>query len=508
MQDLPRNPLLYQINTRVLMRGITRALGRPAGFDDVPDAALAALRALGVDWVWFLGVWQTGAAGLAVSRTNPAWQAGFREALPDLAPDDICGSPFAVADYSAVAAFGGDVALARLRSRANDAGLRLMLDFVPNHMALDHPWVGERPGLFVRGGEAALARQPENWVRLDGGVFAHGRDPYFPGWPDTVQLDYANPDTQAAMADTLAAIAERCDGVRCDMAMLLLPEVFAATWAVPAEGRHVAAFWPGAIASARARNPDFLLMAEVYWGLEQRLIAEGFDLSYDKALYDALRSGPAAEVRALLSAPVAAQAHLARFLENHDEPRAAATFDWPRHQAAALLAFASPGLRFLHQGQLEGLRAHIPIHLDRCPDEPVDEAVLAFYRRLLSVLDDPVLRDGRYDPVPPDPAWSGNPSHAGFVAALWSDEAGPAFLLAANFAPDRGQCRLWVQLGDGPVALADRLGDERYDRDGREIAADGLFLDLPGWGHNLFAIGARAGGSPDAGAVSPRADWH
>ncbi len=493
MQDLPRHPLLYQVNTRVLMRGIARELGRPAGFDDVPDEALAALRALGVDWVWFLGVWQTGAAGREVSRRHEAWQAGFRAALPDLAADDICGSPFAVADYRAEAAFGGDAALARLRRRANDASLRLMLDFVPNHMALDHPWVTEWPALFVRGGEAALSRQPENWVRLGGHVFAHGRDPYFPGWPDTVQLDYANSDTQAAMAGVLAEIAERCDGVRCDMAMLVLPEVFATTWAAQAEGRFVAEFWPGAIAAAQVRHPGFQLMAEVYWGLEHRLIEDGFDLAYDKALYDALRDGDAHTARALLSAPEPAQAHLARFLENHDEPRAAASFDWPRHQAAALLAFAAPGLRFLHQGQLEGLRVQIPIHLDRGPEEAVDEAVLAFYRRLLSVLAGPVLRDGRHDPLSPGPAWDGNPSHQRFVAALWSGDAGPAYLLAVNFGPDRGQCLLRVDLpgpsGEDAVTLVDRLGDERYVRDRGEIASAGLYLDLPGWGFNLFAVG-------------------
>ena len=489
MDVLPSNPLLYQINTRVLLRAMSDRLGRQAGFDDVPDEALAALRALGFDWVWFLGVWQTGPAGRAISRGNAAWQAGFRQELPDLVPDDICGSPFAIAGYEAEDAFGGDDALARLRARMNAAGLRLMLDFVPNHMAPDHPWATDRPSLFVGGTDADLSAQPENWIRLDAGIVAHGRDPYFPGWPDTIQLDYANPDTQAAMADALLSIAGRCDGVRCDMAMLLLPEVFERTWAAQLDGRRVEPFWPDAIAAARTAYPDFRLMAEVYWGLEHRLIAEGFDLSYDKALYDALRAGEAGRARDLLDVEPAIQAHLARFLENHDEPRAAETFDWPRHQAAALLAFAAPGLRFLHQGQLEGLRTHIPIHLDRGPAEPVDEAVLAFYRRLLPVLADPVLRDGRYEALAPMPAWGGNPSHARFVAALWHDETQARYLLVVNFGPDRGQCRLPMLLGEGTVILSDRFDNERYERDGSEIGGAGLYIDQPGWGFNLFAIG-------------------
>ena len=489
MDALPLHPLLYQINTRVLMRAIASALGRPAGFDDVPDEALAALRALGFDWVWFLGVWQTGAAGQAISRGNPDWQPGFRQALPDLSARDICGSPYAIAGYEAEAAFGGDAALARLRERANRAGLRLMLDFVPNHLAPDHPWADARPSLFVRGTEADLAAHPGNWLQLPHGVVAHGRDPYSPSWPDTIQLDYANPETQAAMAETLLSVAGRCDGVRCDMAMLLLPDVFARTWAARLDGRAVAPFWPDAIAAVRRRHPEFRLMAEVYWGLEHRLVADGFDLSYDKALYDALRDGEAGRVRDLLGAEPAAQAHLARFLENHDEPRAASAFDWPRHRAAALLAFAAPGLRFLHQGQLEGLRTHIPIHLDRGPDEPVDAAVLGFYRALLAVLADPVLRDGRYEALAPASAWEGNPSHERFVAALWHDASGPRYLLAVNYGPDRGQCRLPMLLGEGTITLSDRFDDERYERDGHEIVTAGLYLDLPGWGLNLFAIG-------------------
>ncbi len=489
MRDLPSNPLLYQVNTRVLLRTLSAALGRQAGFDDVPDGMLAEMRALGADWVWFLGVWRTGAAGRSISRSNPAWQTGFRQALPDLREDDIAGSPFAIAGYEAEPGFGGDPALGRLRERARAVGLRLMLDFVPNHLALDHPWVASRPELFVRGTEAALAAEPGNWIRLGEQVFAHGRDPYFPGWCDTVQLDYANPDTQAAMADTLLRIADRCDGVRCDMAMLLLPDVFARTWSAGLAGRAVPSFWPDAIAAVRAAHPGFGMMAEVYWGLEQRLIADGFDWAYDKALYDALRGGDAARVRALLAAAPSAQAHLARFLENHDEARAAATFDWPRHRAAAVLALAAPGLRFLHMGQLDGFVVHIPIHLDRGPAEPVDPAVHAFYRALLSVLEQPALRDGRYQPLLPSAAWDGNPGHDRFVAAVWHDALGPRFLLAVNYGPERGQCRLRAELGEGVLRLSDRLGAEEYERDGREVRQDGLFLDLPPWGCNLFAIG-------------------
>ncbi len=148
-----RNPLLYQVNTRTWLTALSEDLGRPATLDDVPDANLDGLVDAGVDLVYFLGVWQTGAAGRAVSRSNPEWREEFVRVLPDLTEDDICGSCFAVTGYSVSAALGGDAALERLRLRLNQRGLKLILDFVPNHTAPDHPWATEHPEYYVRGTE-------------------------------------------------------------------------------------------------------------------------------------------------------------------------------------------------------------------------------------------------------------------------------------------------------------------------------------------------------------------
>src|SRR5262249_37659643 len=175
---------------------------------------------------------------------------------------------------------------------------------------------------------------------------------------DTLQLNYGNPATQAAMIAELIKIAGQCDGVRCDMAMLVLPEVFERTWNIPCQP-----FWPQATERVRQQAPEFCFMAEVYWDLEWTLQQQGFDFTYDKRLYDRLRAGHARPVREHLYAGLDYQDKLARFLENHDEPRAAATFAPGVHEAAAVITFLSPGLRFFHQGQLEGRRKHISPHL-------------------------------------------------------------------------------------------------------------------------------------------------
>src|SRR5215471_11114949 len=389
----PRYPSLYQINTRVWLTELSRKLGRTAMLDDIPDVELDRIAEMGFDWVWFLSVWQTGLLGQQISRSNPEWRREFEETLPDLKEEDIAGSGFAITGYIVHQNLGGDAALARLRERLRQRGLRLMLDFVPNHMGLDHPWVEDHPDYFVAGTELDLARAPKNytWVKRKNGdlLLAHGRDPFFPGWPDTLQLNYANPATQEAMIGELLKIASQCDGVRCDMAMLVLPDVFERTW-----GQRAPLFWPRATQAVREHHADFCFMAEVYWDLEWTLQQQGFDYAYDKRLYDRLRDQHARPVRDHFRAGLDYQDKLVRFLENHDEQRAAATLPSDVHEAAAAITFLSPGLRLFHQGQFEGRKKRISPHLGRSPCEPVDESIKRFYERLFSILKQPSLRNG------------------------------------------------------------------------------------------------------------------
>jgi hypothetical protein len=302
-----------------------------------------------------------------------------------------------------------------------------------------------------------------------------------------VQLDYGNPATQAAMRGELLAAAALCDGLRCDMAMLILPEVFQRTW-----GHEAAPFWPEAIRAVRQGNPSFVFAAEVYWGLEWTMLQLGFDYAYDKTLYDRLAGRNGKGVREHLAAGLDYQRHLVRFLENHDEPCAAGTFPWDVHQAAAVVAFLSPGLRFFHHGQFEGRRKHVSIHLNRGPAEPADPAVRAFYGRLLDILRNPVLRNGAWRLVAPAEAWQGNWTWSGFVPALWDGQGyGDSLLAIVNFQPNQAQC--YVRLPNHELAgsehnLIDLLGPAQYRRDGDELVSRGLYLDLPPWGFHLFRI--------------------
>ena len=486
----PLYPSLYEINTRVWLTELSQTLGRTATLDDIPDAELDRLAGLGFDWIWFLSVWQTGLAGQRISRSNPEWRREFQETLPDLREEDIAGSGFAITGYTVHSGLGGDAALARLRERLRTRGLRLLLDFVPNHTGLGHPWVDEHPEYYVQGTEADLVSAPQNYIRITGTegnrVFAHGRDPYFPGWPDTLQLNYGNPATEDAMIAELVKIAGQCDGVRCDMAMLVLPDVFERTW-----GLRGSLFWPRAIARARERAPDFCFMAEVYWDLEWTLQQQGFDYAYDKRLYDRLREGHARPVREHFHAGLDYQNKLARFLENHDEPRAAATFPPDVHHAAAVITFLSPGLRFFHQGQFEGRRKRISPHLGRGPAEPVDQNVRQLYDRLLAVLRQPVVRDGRWQQLECRPAWDGNWTSDGFLAWTWQGAGGERLLVVVNYAANQSQCYISLPFADldtGHWRLEDQLEGTLYDRDGKELQQRGLYVDSPPWQASVYAM--------------------
>ena len=486
----PFYPALFQVNTRVRLSELAATLGRKATLDDISDAELDRLAADGFDLVWFLGVWQTGDAARRVSRSNPEWLAEYQRVLPDFREEDVCGSCFAVRDYRVHEDFGGDKALARLRGRLKQRGLRLILDFVPNHMAPDHPWVSEHPDFFVSGTEEQLAAQPQNYCRVGKGagarILAYGRDPYFDGWPDTLQLDYGNPALHKAMQDELGRIARQCDGVRCDMAMLVLPEVFEKTWGISAPP-----FWPRVTKAIGTSVPGFLFIAEVYWDLEWTLQQQGFDYTYDKRLYDRLEEGHARPVREHLFAGLDFQDHLARFLENHDEPRAAATFTPDVHRAAAILTFLTPGLRFFHQGQREGKRVRIPVHLGRGPDEAKDPAIAAFYDGLLECLKDRAFRSGDWQLLECRPAWDGNETRDSFVVFSWTVPNGPRRLVAVNYADHQSQCYVavpWRDLDGRTWRFRDLTGPALYDRRGGDLTGQGLYLDMPEWGYHVFAV--------------------
>jgi hypothetical protein len=484
-------PRLLQVPTRTWLAALSPAGGPTLTLADVPDAVLDRWAEQGYDWLWLLGVWQVGPRVRAAARDNPPLRQQLAAVLSDVSDADICGSCFAIAGYDVDEGLGGDAALAALRARLAARGLRLMLDFVPNHVGLDHPWAAAHPDWFIAGTVADLAERPLDWCQLDlpdgPAVLAHGRDPHFPGWSDTLQLNYGSPDLQVAMCAELRRVAARCDGVRCDMAMLLLPDVFERTWGRPAQP-----FWKRAIERVHATWPDFLFLAEVYWDREHDLLTQGFDACYDKRLYDRLRAGPAAAVRAHLAADPAYQGRLARFLENHDEPRAAVIFGPAQHQAAAVVSYLTPGLRFFQHGQREGYRLRVPVQLRRGPNEPVAPGLASFYDGLAEILRHSALREGTWQLLNCHPATPEDDGAEDCLAWAWTGADGGRWLVVVRYAPSPGRCAVALPPGWPPTAtLAVRLADHAHLGEPAGLAVSGAVLaELPAWGFRVFQLQA------------------
>jgi Alpha amylase, catalytic domain len=489
----PSRPTVYEINTAVWLERLGRSSGSPVTLATVPTDAWDALAALPVDAVWLMGVWERSPAGLQIALTNQDVVAGNRQALPDLCDEDVIGSPYCVRDYVVDERFGGPEALAQARAQLAERGLALILDYVPNHVAPDHPWLTQRPECFVRGSDEDLAAHPEAFLRTAGGVVANGRDPYFPPWPDVVQLNAYSPALREAVAETLISIGEQCDGLRCDMAMLMTNEVFGRTWNPPTRQRAGPApaedYWPALIGRVKETHPDLLFIAEAYWDMEWTLQQQGFDLCYDKRLYDRLVHEGAESVRGHLQADPSYQEGLIRFIENHDEPRAAATFGAAQARAAAVVMSTLQGARLYHDGQLDGYRIHIPVFLGRGPDEPPDEDLRAFYARLLGAVAHSNLRGGDWQ-LCECSGWPDNDSYRRLVSWGWSG-GGRYHLVVVNLSDGAAQARVhlpWDGLRGRSWQLCDRLSAERFERGGDELAGEGLYVALGPWDSYFLAF--------------------
>ncbi len=485
------NPSLYQINTRVWLNKLSEKLGHHATLDDIPDEELDRIAKIGFDWVYFLGVWQTGIMGRDISRTNPDSRKEAIELFgDDFQEDYISGSCFAVTGYHIHENLGDNEAMLRLRDRLHQRGLKLMLDFVPNHTAIDHPWVEANSDFYLQGTQTDLEREPHNYIQVElpagSKIFAHGRDPYFPGWCDTLQLNYGNPKLQEAMLAELFNVAHLCDGVRCDMAMLILPNIFDLTWGIPMQP-----FWYDAISQVKQEYPGFTFMAEVYWNLEWELQQLGFDYAYDKLLYDRLREQQSIPVRLHLYGPIDFQSKLARFIENHDEPRANGTFPPRVHQAAAILTYFTPGLNFFHQGQLEGWSKKISMHLCHAPEEATAPNLERFYHQLLDCLALDIVRKGNWQLLECVAAWEGNFTWNNFICFVWKGKDERLLLITVNYAPQQSQCYVLLpfeSLRGERYRLQDLMSDISYDRLGDKLISRGLYLDVPAWSYHVFDI--------------------
>jgi hypothetical protein len=483
----PPYPVAYEINTWVWLTDLSQKYGTKVKLSSVPSAEWDAIAVYGFDSVWLMGVWERSPAGVAIANQNKSLLDDFRRALPDFSPEDNVGSPYCIRRYVVDEHLGGSEGLAVARQELSHRGMQLILDFVPNHVAPDHSWVAEHPEYFIRGSSEDTRNDPSSYLEVKGAVCAHGRDPNFPAWPDVLQLNAFDAGLRQTVIQTISTIAEQCDGIRCDMAMLMLNQIFERTWGDRAGPRPATEYWVDVISATRKKYPGFLFLAEVYWDLEWDLQQQGFDFCYDKKLYDRLEHSHAESVRLHLGADLAYQNKVVRFIENHDEPRAAATFSPARQQALALTIATLPGMRLFHEGQFEGRKVRPPVFLGRRPDELVDEDLRDFYRTLFERVDNLVFRQGHWN-LCDRTGWPDNASFQNLLAWCWL-RAHERCLVIVNLSDCPAQARVQVEWADAGVTswrLIDAFSGAIYERDAAEMQSPGLYVELGPWSYHFF----------------------
>ena len=484
------HPHLYEINTWAWLERLSARLGRLVRLADVPDTEWDAIAQRGFDIVWLMGVWQHSAEARRIELADPANKPLFDRVLPGWTPEDVIGSPYSIARYVPDARIGTWDSLDRVREKLRARGVALFLDFVGNHTALDHPWTREHPEYYLQGTQEDFQKDPSSFYRSDtskGPVFfALGKDPYFPPWDDVAQLNHFSPEMRTALLTDLRTIAAHCDGVRCDMAMLQFNDIFERVWnhRLHDADSPETEFWH----DAHAAVPGLILLAEAYWGTEQRLLDLGFSFVYDKGLYDAVRYQNFPEVHARLAEGAGYQRHLARFLENHDEDCCATAFGSERLVSVGTLMGTLPGMRFYQEGETEGAKTHLPIALRRIAEEPPDPTSAAFFEKILRITEADVFHSGRWNLLPVNPEGDSTSPH--LVVYEWRSEKSWK-VISVNLAGSASQGR--VQFGDRRLpakeyVFYDELNDVRYVRSADELRNPGLFVRREGFQAHLFDV--------------------
>ena len=490
MTGLRRFPDLYEINACLFLRRMRRKYDQQLTLATIPEAEWQAIAGQGFDIIWLMGVWERSPKSRQEALAHPELRNEYDRALPDWTDDDISGSPYAVHAYELYPFLGRPGDLALLKTKLNKIGLRLVLDFVANHLATDHSWVETHPQRFVQADSAGQKEHPDWFFSPGGGrYFAHGRDPNFPPWTDTVQVNFYSPDLREALIGELKRIASVSDGVRCDMAMLALNEVFGRVWGGYAGyPEPKTEFWTEALGQVKQSRPDFLFMAEVYWDMERQIQRLGFDFTYDKGLYDRLRYSGSSEIRdRLKDEPY--QEHSVHFIENHDEERATAAFGSERSMAAAAVISTIPGLRFFQDGQFEGYRTRLPIQLIRQPAETPDNEIQYFYGRLLAACNSPVFHDGLWQVLDVGQVGEEATAHPDILAWLWRfDKQMKIVVINYTSGHSYGWLKLPLPAGARGITVEEELPDRLLPRSTNPVEGRGVYLELKPWQAQILSV--------------------
>lgn len=480
--------ILFEINTRIWIKQLSRELGKDLNLGNIPDSVWLKIKDQGFDWIWLMGIWKPSKISQQKAREAEFLQQFERQHFPASENNHIQSSPYAIADYQPNPQLGNFNDLYKLHHQLNRLGLKLILDFVPNHTALDHPWVTKHPEYYLQipsDKNLEKSYRPKS-TNLN---IAYGKDPFFEPWTDTAQLNYANIKTREAMQKTLQKIANYCDGVRCDMAMLVTNSVFKKTWQeVLQENTQTIPdkeFWQSAVKAVKNIKPEFILIAEVYWQMENQLWQQGFDFCYDKTLYDHFESKNSQNIYFYLKKISDNIQKFVHFSENHDEPRCITHFG---KNALAITTFnyILPGLNLIHQGQTKGKKIKLPVQIDTAVEEKLDLDIKNYFDKLFK-LNQQGLFAGKWQMLEVRGLENSDLAE-GIIACQWQNGQNLT-IIAINIADHSSQGHIIIKLTErGETEFYDHISKQKYQYKNQDINTYGLYVDLkPGQTH-IFSV--------------------
>ena len=485
----PNHPRILEINTLPWLNSLSEIYGHKITLENIP-VELIDHEFLHFDAIWLMGVWERSPKGRDIAINNEGLQKEFRKALRYYNTDDIIGSPYAIYYYHINSQIGGSEALAKFRRELTTHDLLLLLDFVPNHVSIDHLWTLEKSNVFIKGTLDDLMKKPYDFFSLGDTVYAHGKDPNFPSWTDTVQINAFSKEARSKALNTLLSIAQQCDGVRCDMAMLMTNEVFSKTWGEKAGNPLEEEYWVEIIGKIRNEYPNFKFIAEVYWDMERKLMEQGFDYCYDKKLYDLLANEDAPKVLQHINTDWQYQSKLLRFIENHDEERAINVFGKEASKAAALITLTLPGARLLFDGQTHGYQIKLPVQLKRGPIEEDNLELMKFYEKLLNIIPGKDYNNAQWSLCTIEPVDITDMTYKNIIAYEWTLN-NQSLIIVVNYSLVKSKAHIRLNnlnVDSNDLKFSDLLNDKTYTYKMNDIKEFGLFVELDDWKAHVFTM--------------------
>ena len=392
------NVILMAKTVLVWLDQLTKQYGYPiTRLDQIPDAELDRLRDEGFTGLWLIGLWERSKASKRIKQ--------------------ICGNPEAAAsayslyDYNIAQNIGGWDALADLRQRCWQRGIRLASDMVPNHTGMDGDWVMNRPDLFIQRRDCPfphytfngenLSQDPRTSIYLEDHYYSkndcsvvfkrvdnqtgdvryiyHGNDGTGLPWNDTAQIDFLNPAAREAVMQEILHVAKNFPIIRFDAAMVLAKKSIRRLWyPEPGHGGDIATrsetglstqqfndaipneFWREVVDRVAQECPDTLLLAEAFWMMEGYFVRTlGMHRVYNSAFMNMLKKEENQKYRDTIKNTITFDPQVLKryvnFMNNPDEETAIAQFgDGDKYFGVCTLMITMPGLPMFGHGQIEG----------------------------------------------------------------------------------------------------------------------------------------------------------